>query len=91
MKNKQKIEQLKKKIIELERNSINHDKGYINDKEYSAFLKSEISNLKKDKIQEMKLEIEKGVKEVNLLIQIKQKLESNQKLNEKEKKFILNL
>ncbi|MGG8496888.1 hypothetical protein ACQY1Q_10755 [Tenacibaculum sp. TC6] len=91
MKRKEKLKEIKLKIIELEGKSLIYKQGKISKEDYESFLKEEITYLKEQKIKELKNEIEKGLKEIKFLKQIKHKIENNQILDDNEKLYILSL
>ncbi len=88
MSNKKKLSEIRIKLKELNTISTKYNEGIIGDEEYSQYLKSEIESLKRIKIEEFKTHINKGLSDIKMLKNIKNKLEYKGVLTEEEKLFI---
>ncbi|PKH52442.1 hypothetical protein CXF68_17855 [Tenacibaculum sp. Bg11-29] len=89
MNNRKKIKDYKKKLQNLETLSFEHKEGTILSGDYKKHLTDQIEFVKSNNIKNIEYNINKDLKEIKILKEIKFKLKNNLNLNDFEKSYIL--
>ncbi|WP_028889402.1 hypothetical protein [Tenacibaculum ovolyticum] len=89
MNNRKKIKDYKKKLQDLETLSFEYKEGRILSGDYKKQLTDQIEFVKSNNIKNIEYNINKDLKEIRILKEIKFKLNNNLNLNDFEKSYIL--